>query len=91
LNGENGKARILFSNPAHETSRRNNTLRLSNNDGETWTKKRMYVENTGQSVFYGAYSDIAKLIDGDIAMLYEKGYRNEEGIWFRKIDISELE
>jgi hypothetical protein len=51
----------------------------------------MYVQETGQSVYYSAYSDITKLDDGDVGVLYEKGYRNEEGIWFRKIRLSELQ
>ncbi len=90
FNGIVGKARLLFSNPAHQTSRRNNTLRLSEDDGETWSKQLMYVENTGQSVFYSAYSDIVRFADGSAGILYEKGYKNEEGIWFRKIKISDL-
>lgn len=91
FNGEAGKARLLFSNPAHPSSRRNNTLRLSNDDGVNWTRQLMYVQKTGQSVYYSAYSDIAKLNEGDVAVLYEKGYRNEEGIWFRTIKLSELQ
>lgn len=91
FNGESGKARLLFSNPAHPSSRRNNTLRLSRDDGENWTSQLMYVQKTGQSIYYSAYSDVAKLNDGDVAVLYEKGYRNEEGIWFKKIKLSELQ
>ena len=91
FNGAAGKARLLFSNPAHQSSRRNNTLKLSNDDGENWTRQLMYVQETGQSVYYSAYSDITKLDDGDVGVLYEKGYRNEEGIWFRKIRLSELQ
>lgn len=91
FNGAAGKTRLLFSNPAHQSSRRNNTLKLSNDDGENWTRQLMYVQETGQSVYYSAYSDITKLDDGDVGVLYEKGYRNEEGIWFRKIRLSELQ
>jgi hypothetical protein len=50
----------------------------------------MYVENTGQSVNFSAYSDIVKLPDGSVGVIYEKGYKNEEGIWYRKLNISEL-
>ena len=90
FNGAGGKARLLFSNPAHQTSRRNNTLRLSEDDGKNWNKQLMYVENTGQSVNFSAYSDIVKLPDGSVGVIYEKGYKNEEGIWYRKLNISEL-
>lgn len=91
FNGDMGKGRLLFSNPAHKSSRRKNTIRLSKDDGITWDEHLMYVENTSQTIFYSAYSDITKLPDGSVAIIYEKGYRNEEGIWFRKIKLSELE
>lgn len=83
--GNTGKGMLLFSNPDHQTSRRNNTLKLSEDDGQTWTKKFSY---TGDD--YGGYSDIARYPDGMIGVLYEYGYKNIGGIAFQNIDLSQL-
>ena len=58
---------ILFSNPASQTGRVNMTLRASFDEGQTWTAWR--VLHAGPS----AYSDLAVLPGGDIAVLYEAG------------------
>lgn len=59
---------ILFSNPASGTrDRRNLTVRLSEDDGRTWSASR--VLEPGPS----AYSDLAVLPDGTILCFYERG------------------
>jgi len=64
---------VLFSNPASETRREGLTLRGSRDDGDTWPLK--HVVHPGGS----AYSDLAVLPDGRVAVLYEKdGYRSIE-------------
>src|SRR5690606_9473783 len=72
LNSVTGKGNILFSNPPGTSNRQNNTLRLSENDGKTWSKKLQYVPD-GET---GGYSDLAVFKDGTIAILYELGHSN---------------
>jgi sialidase-1 len=64
---EEGRSRVLFSNPADAEERIRMTVRLSYDDGETWPRKRM--------IFGGpsAYSDLARLKDGRIGLLWEGG------------------
>jgi len=62
---DGGKSRILFANPAHESSRINGTVRVSYDEGQTWA--------TGRVVRFGffAYSCLTVLPDGTIGLLYE--------------------
>ncbi len=61
-------SRILFSNPASGTrDRKNLTVRLSEDDGRTWTASKPL--EPGPS----AYSDLAVLPDGTILCFYERG------------------
>jgi len=64
---DEGKNRLLFSNPAHTDQRVNMTLRVSYDEGQTWP--------VGKSLHSGpsAYSDLAVLPDGTIGCLYEQG------------------
>lgn len=62
-----GRNRLLFSNPNSPTARRNLTVRLSEDDGKTWTASR--VLEPGAS----AYSDLAVGPDGTIYCVYERG------------------
>lgn len=69
-----GKSRILFCNPAvlgsGENARRAMTVRLSYDEGRSWPIERLIYGG------YTAYSSMAVLPDGRIAVLYEKdGYR----------------
>lgn len=84
--GENGKGTILFSNPNSQTNRNNNTLKMSEDDGQTWKKQYSY---TGSD--YGGYSDIARYPDGVIGVLYEYGFKNIGGIVFQNVDLSQLQ
>lgn len=69
-NRKTGKDFILFSNPHDAASRTNGTLQLSGDDGRTWTKKRRYSDATPA---FSGYSDIARLPDGRIGVLFECG------------------
>jgi sialidase-1 len=61
---------ILFLNPASQTKREALTLRGSRDDGSTWPLAHLV--HPGAS----AYSDLAVLPDGRVAVLYEKdGYQ----------------
>ncbi len=90
INATTGKANIIFSNPNHGTSRKNGTLKLSIDDGKTWSKSFMYADNIDDNNWYTGYSDMAVMSNGDIAVLYEKGFKYSRGIWFRIVKYSEL-
>lgn len=79
-----GKTGLVFSNPASNTRERL-TVRLSEDDGETWPYARLVC--TGRS----AYSDLALLNDGSIAMLYERGInRYNERLTFVRFNLGWL-
>ncbi|MBI1390296.1 MAG: exo-alpha-sialidase [bacterium] len=66
---ENGKSRVLFSNPASSSNRVHMTVRMSYDEGETWLIERELYDGSS------AYSCLAALPDGRIACLYERdGY-----------------
>ena len=64
-----GDGRILFSNPASATRERM-TVRLSPDEGATWTRSRVVHEGPS------AYSCLAILPDGTVGCLYERGDLN---------------
>lgn len=64
---EGGRSVILFSNPASQSERRNMTVRVSYDEGESWPIAKTL--HPGPS----AYSCLAVLPDGKIACLYEAG------------------
>ncbi len=63
LDGE--LSRILFSNPASQTERANGTVRLSLDEGATWSAARTLYAGSF------AYSCLTVLPDGDIGCLFE--------------------
>ncbi len=67
-----GRSRIAFSNPAHPHARYHLTVRLSDDEGQTWSHQR--VIDAGPS----SYSDLIEQADGRIGVLYEQG--NQGGI-----------
>ncbi|MHC4666692.1 MAG: SUMF1/EgtB/PvdO family nonheme iron enzyme [Planctomycetota bacterium] len=71
---EEGRSRVLFANPADEKHRIKMTVRLSYDDGKSWP--------VAKQIFAGpsAYSCLARLPNGDIGLLYERGekYRYEK-------------
>jgi sialidase-1 len=60
-------SRILFSGANHPTGRRNMTVWLSEDEGQTWPVKRLI--DPGPS----AYGDLTVLDNGRIGLLYERG------------------
>jgi len=75
------KGALVFLNPATSGGRRNMSLRMSFDEGKTWPLIR--------TVFPGpsAYSSIAKLDDGKVALFYEGGEENPyENIIFHTIE-----
>lgn len=85
---DEGKGILLFSNPASKTTREMMTLRASYDDGKTWPAKLVIHEEMS------AYSDLVRLPDDKIGILYEAGPDQEHryyGIAFRRVDLEELE
>lgn len=64
---EHGKNRVLFSNPACATARRNLTVRVSYDECQTWPVACALQEGPS------AYSDLAVTHAMDILCLYERG------------------
>jgi sialidase-1 len=60
------KNRLLFSNAKMKDSRNNMTVRISYDEGKSWTE--------GKSIYIGssAYSSMSILENGDIGLFFEK-------------------
>jgi sialidase-1 len=71
LNLQTGKGNILFSNPANREVRSDGTLKLSEDDGRTWTKSFRYAQKPAPN--FTGYSDLAVMPDGNVGVLYERG------------------
>lgn len=82
---EDGKSRMLFSNPASATERKFMTVRASYDEGKTWpVQKLIYADWTG-------YSSLAKLPDGSIGLFYEAGDKSRyERIDFARFTLDQL-
>lgn len=79
-----GNGRLLFSNAA-STKRERMTVRLSNDDGKTWTFARTIHEGPA------AYSSLVVLPDRSIGLLYERGdKRPYERISFARFSLDWL-
>jgi sialidase-1 len=71
VNPRTGKGNILFSNPANAEFRSDGTLKLSEDDGRTWTKSFRYAKKPAPN--FTGYSDIAVMPDDSVGILYERG------------------
>lgn len=79
------KSVLLFSNPASR-SRKNMTIKMSENDGETWS--RSYTVYPGPA----AYSDIAMVTEKKVGILFEAGEENPYGgISFKVISLTDIQ
>jgi len=75
-------SRLLFSNPADRKSRVRMTLRLSRDEGATWTTLKVFGEGPA------AYSCLAALPDRQAGCLYETGEKSAyERIVFAKVPV----
>jgi len=65
VEGKNDKTRLLFSNSNNPKSRENLTVRISYDEGKTWSE--------GKTVYEGpaAYSDLTVLENGEIGVFFE--------------------
>ncbi len=76
---------LLFSNPATMTGRHTGTIRLSYDEGKSWPISKMICKG------FFAYSSIAKVKGGKIAVLYETGKaRKVERIKLASFDLGWL-
>ncbi len=65
------KNRLLFSNAKMSKGRKNMTVRISYDEGKTWSKgKTIYTESS-------AYSSLTVLKNGDIGLFFEKDQHTE--------------
>ncbi|MDQ1913592.1 exo-alpha-sialidase [Paenibacillus sp. GD4] len=62
-----GNRMLLFANPADQNRRENMTVRISYDDGQTWTTSKTVYEG------HSAYSSLSVLPDGKGALLFEGG------------------
>ena len=85
---DQGRSILLFSNPASKQRRENMTVRASFDDGRTWPKSLLIHGPMA------AYSDLVRLPDDFIGLLYEAGpdQRNPyQGIAFRRLTLDWLQ
>lgn len=82
---EEGRGRIIFSSPGGK-GRTHMTLRISYDDGRTWAVEK--VVHAGPS----AYSNLVKLPNGQLGLLYERGKKGPyETITFETFSMAGLE
>jgi sialidase-1 len=75
------KQSLFFLNPAHASKRQNMTLRISEDEGKTWSDS--LVLHKGPA----AYSDLTRLANGMLGCLFEAGTGSPyEGIVFRELN-----
>lgn len=79
-NGKSGINPIIFSNPKNSRKRINMTVRISNNEGKSWSE--------GKTVYAGraGYSSLSVLTNGEIGLLFEK----DNGCSFTKFGLNWL-
>lgn len=79
---EDGTGHILFANPASQSDRKQGTIKVSRDDGETWTDGKLVVPGGF------AYSCLARLADGDVGLLFERdGY---QAVSFLRLPMEDL-
>lgn len=79
------KGQLLFSNPASKSTRHRLTVRLSGDEGKTWSKSHLL--HPGPS----AYSCLAILPDGWVGCLYEGGEKHAyEKMIFKRLSLRSL-
>ena len=75
------KNRLLFVNASSVKGRKNLAVRISYDEGKTWSKGKVVDEGAS------AYSDITICKDGTIGILYEPGYKE---VRFTRISLEDL-
>lgn len=79
-----GKHILAFSNTADTQKRDNLTIRISRDDGKTWSRSFLVEKSSGDyKGAFTAYSDLVKVSYNEIGILYER--KNYGEIVFRRI------
>lgn len=81
--GDNSRSRLAFCNPASANQRRELTVRLSYDEGQTWPVKHLVHDGSA------AYSCLAALPDSQLGILYERD--DYARIVFTRLALSALE
>jgi sialidase-1 len=80
LKNEDNRVYLYFTNPAHRSNRENMTLKISDDEGQTW--ETLAILYRGPS----AYSDLVELPNGNLGCLFEAGNESPyEGIVFKEV------
>ncbi len=82
--GETGVSRLLFSNPAHTSERKFGTLRVSYDEGRTWTHAYRYNSSISE------YSDLVVNDDFSVGILYEEGATSRDGIYYIEANLEKV-
>lgn len=74
LGEKNGQTILAFCNAADTANRNNLTLRISYDEGKSWSKQQLIYGGTvdPNKNDYAAYSDIVATQKGEVGILYEK-------------------
>lgn len=72
IGNKKGKAIVAFCNAADTKRRDNLTLRISYDEGKTWTKNFVIAKSANDKGDYSAYSDLVNVSKKEIGILYEK-------------------
>ncbi len=80
--GSPNKPAIVFANPESLKGRKNLSLKVSYDDGQTWPVKRVLEPGAA------AYSDLAVGPDGSIYCFYERG--RGEGNAYRRLTVAKM-
>jgi sialidase-1 len=75
---------LVYCGPGHPTERRELTMLASIDEGKTW--KRKTVIHSGPA----AYSDLVKLDDKHVGVLFEAGHRLYDEILFAQVGLNDL-
>jgi sialidase-1 len=77
---EKGQHMLFFLNPADENKRQKMTLRISRDEGSTWTGSLVLHQGPA------AYSDLTQLSNGNLGCFYEAGHSTPyQGIVFEEV------
>jgi sialidase-1 len=75
---------IVYCGPGHPTERRDLTMMLSHDEGKTWQRKT--VIHAGPA----AYSDLVKLDEDHVGVLFEAGRKLYDEILFARVSTADL-
>jgi sialidase-1 len=81
--GDQGNV-LVYCGPGHPTERRDLMMRASYDEGKTWKQKS--VVHAGPA----AYSDLVKLDDEHVGVLFEAGRRLYDEVLFAKVGLKDL-